>query len=128
TLYTFQHGVEMGLTSGQEPIMLEKGKAILRFQQPAFDRARAHHLKIAFGLDDDPELVDHEFTSLVRAGLSPLGALQAATLRAAESLGLAAKVGSVEPGKRADLVAVDGDPLADVAAMAKVVFVMKGGA
>jgi imidazolonepropionase-like amidohydrolase len=128
TLYTFQHGVEIGLTSGQEPIMLEKGKAILRFQQPAFDRARAHHLKIAFGLDDDPALVDHEFSSLVRAGLSPLQAIQAATVRAADLLGLADRAGAVEPGKQADLVAVDGDPLADIAAMAKVVFVMKGGA
>jgi len=127
TLYTFQHGVEMGLPSGQEPIMLEKGKAILRFQQPAFDRARAHHLKIAFGLDDDPALVDHEFTSLVRAGLSPLQAIQAATVRAADLLGLADRAGALEPGKQADLVAVDGDPLADIQAMSRVVFVMKGG-
>lgn len=127
TLYTFQHGVEIGLASGQEPVMLEKGKAILRFQQPAFDRARAHHLKIAFGLDDDPALVDHEFVSLVGAGLSPLAAIQAATVRAAELLGLADRLGAVEPGKLADLVAVAGDPAADVAAMGKVVFVMKGG-
>ncbi len=127
TLYTFQHGVEIGLSSGQEPVMLEKGKAILRYQQPAFDRARAHHLKIAFGLDDDPALVDHEFVSLVRAGLTPLAALQAATVRAAELLGLGDRLGAVEPGKLADLVAVDGDPQADIQAMAKVVFVMKGG-
>src|SRR5580693_9943316 len=46
TLYTFQHGVEIGLSDGQEPVMLAKGKAILGFQQPAFDRARAHHLTI----------------------------------------------------------------------------------
>ena len=127
TLYTFQHGVEMGLSAGQEPVMLAKGKAILGFQQPAFDRARAHHLKIAFGLDDDPELVDHEFVSLVRAGLSPLEALQAATVRAAQLLGLDDRLGEVAPGKLADLVAVDGDPQADIGVMARVVFVMKGG-
>jgi imidazolonepropionase-like amidohydrolase len=128
TLYTFQHGVEIGLSSGQEPVMLAKGKAILRFQQPAFDRARAHHLKIAFGLDDDPALVQGEFAALVKGGLSPLQAIQAATIRGAELLGLADRIGTLEPGKAADLVAVDGDPQADVAAMAKVVFVMKGGA
>jgi imidazolonepropionase-like amidohydrolase len=127
TLYTFQHGVEIGLSSGQEPVMLAKGKAILGFQQPAFDRARAHHLKIAFGLDDDPALVQGEFAALVRAGLTPLAAIQAATLRAAELLGLDDRLGTVEPGKLADLVAVDGDPQADIQAMAKVVFVMKGG-
>ncbi len=127
TLYTFQHGVEMGLAAGQEPIMLEKGKAILGFQQPAFDRARAHHLKIAFGLDDDPAFVDEEFAALVRGGLTPLAALQAATVRAAELLGLDDRLGTVEPGKLADLVAVDGDPQQSIAAMKKVVFVMKGG-
>jgi len=127
TLYTFQHGVEIGLSSGQEPVMLEKGKAILRYQQPAFARARAHHLKIAFGLDDDPALVQGEFAALVRAGLSPLQAIQAATVHGAELLGLADRLGTVEPGKLADLVAVDGDPQADVGAMARVLFVMKGG-
>ncbi len=127
TLYTFQHGVEMGLAAGQEPAMLEKGKEILGFQQPAFDRARAHHLHIAFGLDDDPNLVDHEFVSLVRGGLSPLAAVQAATINAAELLGFADRLGAIEPGKLADLVAVAGDPLADIGAMSRVVFVMKDG-
>ena len=127
TLYTFQHGVEIGLSSGQEPVMLEKGKAILRYQQPAFDRARAHRLKIAFGLDDDPALIQGEFAALVRGGLVPLEAIQAATVRAAKLLGLSDRLGTVEPGKLADLVAVEGDPQADIGAMAKIVFVMKGG-
>jgi imidazolonepropionase-like amidohydrolase len=128
TLYTFQHGVEMGLAAGQEPAALAKGKEILRYQQPAFDLARAHHLHVAFGLDDDPSFVDHEFLSLVKGGLSPLAALQTATLNGAELLGFADRLGAVEPGKLADLVAVAGDPLADIAAMSRVVFVMKDGA
>src|SRR5207244_2914079 len=55
TLETFQRGIEIGLTSGQEPVMLEKTKAILRYQQPAFERALRHHVKIAYGLDDQPK-------------------------------------------------------------------------
>jgi imidazolonepropionase-like amidohydrolase len=127
TLYTFQHGIEIGLAAGQEPAMLEKGKEILSYQQPAFDRARAHRLHIAFGLDDDPNLVDHEFEALVRGGLSPLAALQAATVNAAALLGFSDRLGTLEAGKLADLVAVAGDPLTDVRAMSRVVFVMKEG-
>ncbi len=125
TLETFQRGVEMGLTSGQEPIMLEKGKAILRYQQPAFERALRHHVKIAFGLDDEPKFTTREFSALVTAGLTPLQALQTATTNAASLLGVDA--GALESGKLADVIAIDGDPLKDVKALEKVVFVMKGG-
>jgi len=126
TLETFQRGVEIGLTSGQEPIMLEKGKAILRYQQPAFERALRHHLKIAYGLDDEPKFTTREFQALVTGGLTPLQALQTATTNAAMLLSVEA--GSLEPGKIADVIAIDGDPLKDVKALEKVVFVMKGGA
>lgn len=125
TLETFQRGVEMGLTSGQEPIMLEKGKAILRYQQPAFERALRHHVKIAFGLDDEPKFTTREFSALVTAGLTPLQALQTATTNAASLLGVDA--GALEAGKLADVIAIDGDPLKDVRVLEKVVFVMKGG-
>jgi imidazolonepropionase-like amidohydrolase len=63
----------------------------------------------------------------VRAGLSTAGTLRAATLNAAELLGMQDDLGTVEPGKIADLVAVEGDPLQDIAAMAQVRFVMKDG-
>jgi len=126
TLYTFQHGVEIGLTQGQEPVMLEKGKAILGFQQPSMDLARKHHLKIAFGLDDDPVFVAKEFEALVKAGLTPLQALQTATTNAAELLRIR-DAGVLEPDHYADIIALDGDPLRDIKATAKVVFVMKGG-
>jgi len=127
TLETFQRGLEIGLSQGQEPIMLEKGKAILKFQQPAFERAIAHHLKIAFGLDDEPKYTTREFDALVRGGLSPLAALQSATINGASLLGMSNDVGAIEAGKFADIVAVDGDPLKDVKVMERVVFVMKGG-
>src|SRR5437899_12178402 len=76
TLETFQRGLEIGLSQGTEPIMLEKDKAILKFQQPAFERAIAHHLKIAYGLDDEPKYTTREFEALVHGGLTPLQALQ----------------------------------------------------
>jgi imidazolonepropionase-like amidohydrolase len=63
----------------------------------------------------------------VRGGLSPLGAIQAATVNGAELLGWAKDTGTLETGKLADIVAVSGDPLADIGAMERVVFVMRGG-
>jgi imidazolonepropionase-like amidohydrolase len=127
TLQTFQRGVEIGLASGTEPQMLEKGKAILQYQQPAFERALKYHVKIAYGLDDDPQFTTREFISLVKAGLTPLQALQTATVNAAELLRMSDNIGSLEPGHYADVIAIDGDPLKDIAAVDKVVFVMKGG-
>ena len=125
TLETFQRGLEIGLSQGTEPIMLEKDKAILKFQQPAFERAIAHHLKIAYGLDDEPKYTTREFEALVRGGLTPLQALQTATINAASLLSVDA--GTLEAGKFADIVAIDGDPLKDIKTIDRVVFVMKGG-
>ncbi len=60
--------------------------------------------------------------------MKPAEALQAATVNAAELLGLSDQIGSIEAGKFADVIAVSGDPLADITKMDNVVFVMKGGA
>jgi imidazolonepropionase-like amidohydrolase len=84
-------------------------------------------LKIAYGLDDDADFVSKEFGALVRGGMTPIEALRAATINGAELLGRAKDLGSIEPGKYADIVAVDGDPLTDITVMEKVAFVMKGG-
>ena len=127
TLYCFQHDMETGLSQGRDAVSFAKGVAILKEQEPAFRRALAHHVRVAYGVDDDPDVVSKEFGALVTAGLSPLDALRAATINGAELTGRAADIGSIEPGKFADLVAVDGDPLADITVMEKVVFVMKGG-
>ncbi len=127
TLYTFQHGVEVGASLGADPASVEKGKKILGYQQTAFTTALKHHLKIAYGVDDDPDFVSKEFGALVRGGMKPLDAIQAATVRASELLGMSDQIGTLETGKYADVVAVTGDPLADVQAMESVVFVMKGG-
>jgi imidazolonepropionase-like amidohydrolase len=127
TLYTFQHGVEEGASLGADAASVEKGKKILDYQQAAFTLALKHHLKIAYGVDDDPDFVSKEFGALVRGGMKPLEAIQAATVRGAELLGLSDQIGTVETGKYADVVAVTGDPLTDIQVMEKVVFVMKGG-
>jgi imidazolonepropionase-like amidohydrolase len=101
--------------------------AIVKEQGPAFHRALAHHLKIAYGVDDDVDFVSKEFGALVKGGMTPIEALRAATVNAAELLGRSSEIGSIEPGNFADIVAVDGDPLSDITVMEKVVFVMKGG-
>src|ERR1700722_3915084 len=127
TLFCFQHDMVTGLSQGRDPVSFAKGVAILKEQGPAFQRALAHHLKIAFGVGDDPDVVSKEFGALVKGGMTPLEALRAATINGAELTGRANDFGASEPGKCADLVAVDGDPLADITVMEKVVFVMKGG-
>jgi imidazolonepropionase-like amidohydrolase len=87
-------------------------------------------VKIAFGTDAGVSKHGRnadEFELMVKYGMTPAQALAAATVNAADLLGLAAEVGTLEPGKRADLIAVDGDPLGDVTVLKRVPFVMKDG-
>jgi imidazolonepropionase-like amidohydrolase len=87
-------------------------------------------VKIAFGTDAGVSKHGRnadEFELMVKYGMTPSQALIAATTSAADLLGLSAEVGTLEPGKRADLIAVSGDPLVDVRALKSVAFVMKDG-
>ena len=127
TLNSFQRGADVAASLGADPASVAKGKAILPLQQAAFQRALKHHVKVAYGVDDDPDYVSEEFGALVRGGMTPLAAIQAATMNAAELIGMSKDIGTVETGKFADIIAVAGDPIADIGAMEKVVFVMKGG-
>jgi len=93
-------------------------------------RAFDSGVKIAFGTDAavyPHGLNAHEFAVYVRLGMTPLQAIRTATVNAADLLGWSDKVGGIEPGKWADIIAVDGDPLADVTTLQQVKFVMKGG-
>ena len=93
-------------------------------------RAYLAHVKIAFGTDAAvyPHGENaHEFELMVQAGMPPMFVLQAATRNAAELLKHEADLGAVAPGKIADVVAVPGDPLADISLMKRVSFVMKDG-
>lgn len=128
TLYTFQHGAELGLSHGQDPVSLAKTKEILANQQPAFTRALKAHLKIAVGIDDEPQYLPKEVEALVRGGMTPLQALQAATINGAALLNWSDRIGTIEAGKFADIIAIDGDPIQNITAIEKVVFVMKDGA
>jgi imidazolonepropionase-like amidohydrolase len=93
--------------------------------------AVANHVQIALGTDAG--VIPHgtnarEFSLMVEwAGMTPMAALNAGTMNGAKLLGWDAKVGSLAPGKLADIVAVPGDPLADIHATERVSFVMKGG-
>ena len=94
--------------------------------------AHAAGVKIAFGTDTFGLSLHgenaQEFPLLVRAGMTPMEAILTATRNAADLIGDSADIGSVQPGRYADLVAVAADPLADVTALEHVDFVMKGGA
>jgi len=94
--------------------------------------ARELGVKIANGFDPSSAEAhgknSHEIIAMTKLGLSPLEAIRAATTNAAELMGWQAKVGSIEPGKYADIIAVSGDPVADIGELEHVKFVMKGGA
>jgi imidazolonepropionase-like amidohydrolase len=94
-------------------------------------RARAHNVKLTFGTDavaGSHGRNAEEFVYRVRdAHEKPMDALISATSRSAESLGMGDTIGTVAPGFEADLVATDGNPLDDITAVRRVVFVMKGG-
>jgi imidazolonepropionase-like amidohydrolase len=93
-------------------------------------KAFAAGVKIAFGTD--AAVYPHglnagEFHVYVKLGMTPLAAIQTATLNASDLLGWKDRVGTIEPGKWADIIAVDGDPTKDVTILEHVKFVMKGG-
>jgi imidazolonepropionase-like amidohydrolase len=110
--------------------LIGKGKEVMAVARKNEAHAFASGVKVAFGTDAavyPHGLNAHEFAVLVKLGLTPLQSIQAATINAADLLGWADKIGAVEPGKWADIIAVDGDPLHDVTTLEHVKFVMKGG-
>ncbi len=104
---------------------------MLKIHEETFRRAMKAGVKIAFGTDaggfDWKVNPAKEFSSMVKFGMTPAQAIHSATVTASELLGMQDKIGTLEPGKLADIVAVPGDPLADVSILEKVDFVMKGG-
>jgi len=125
--FILQHGAQAGML----PESIEKEKKIGRLQRENFRKAFQAGAKIAFGTDSG--VYPHgdnakQFGKMVEWGMKPLDAIQAATINAADLLGWSEKVGSLEKGRYADLIAVDGNPLADVTVLENVKFVMKGGA
>lgn len=111
-------------------IVTPKALAVGPQIQSTFARAYKAGVKIAFGTDAGVFMHGknaQEFSYMVEGGMPPMEALRCATVYAAELLGVTDILGAVEKGKRADIVAVEGDPLKDISVMEKVVFVMKDG-
>ncbi|MBI2516195.1 MAG: amidohydrolase family protein [Opitutae bacterium] len=139
-----EHGTYFVPTLSAGRFVLEKAKidgyfpAVVRpkaamigpLMAATFQRAYQAGVKIAFGTDEG--VAPHgenakEFAFMVEAGMPPMKAIQSATLEGARLIGVEQDLGTVEPGKIADLVAVPGDPLANIKLMEKVSFVMKAG-
>ena len=130
TLYLGDWFLENAERNHVPDFYLAKAKAVIPVARKNIAHAFASGVKVAFGTDAavyPHGLNAHEFAVMVKLGLTPLQAIQAATVNAADLLGWPGKVGSLEPGAWADIVAVDGDPLQDVTTLERVKFVMKGG-
>lgn len=111
--------------------LLEKAKVVLPTARVNIGKAIKAGVPIAFGTDAavyPHGLNAREFAVLVKLGMTPAQAIRTATVNAADLLGWSDKVGSIEAGKYADLIAVDGEPLKDVKTLEQVQWVMKGGA
>jgi imidazolonepropionase-like amidohydrolase len=112
------------------PEIAAKAQAAVAQRSAMFKNALKTGVKIAFGTDSavSPHgLNAKEFALMVDHGMAPAAALRSAMGAAADLLGLPGQIGTLEQNKQADLVAVPGDPLADIKAMERVSFVMKGG-
>ena len=130
TLYLSDWFLENARQTGVPPSMLAKGKEVMPAARRNVAHAFASGVKVGFGTDAavyPHGLNAHEFAVMVKLGLTPLQAIQAATVNDADLLGWSDKIGVVEPNHYADIIAVDGDPLQDVTTLERVKFVMKGG-
>ena len=129
TLYLMDWFFENAEKIGTPAELIAKGREVMPAARKNVARAFAAGVKVGFGTDAavyPHGLNAHEFAVMVKLGLSPLAAIQAATVNDADLLGWSDKVGTIEVGKFADIVAVDGDPLADITTLERVNFVMKG--
>ncbi|MDB5059924.1 MAG: amidohydrolase family protein, partial [Chloroflexi bacterium] len=118
-------GIERG--DGARPDILRGLQQARGHVHESVRRIFASGLRIALGTDSMHGCMAYEFGLAVELGLPPADALRAATGRAAEALCIADRTGTIEAGKAADIIALDGNPLVDPSALERVVFVMKGG-
>jgi imidazolonepropionase-like amidohydrolase len=126
TDYTQAEGAKNGVLEDN----LRKDREVAQIQRDNFRKAHKAGVKMVFG--SDAGVMPHgqvggQFRTMVQYGMTPLEAIQAATRNAAQALGREKDVGAIEVGRFADIVAVDGDPLADVDELASVDAVIKGG-
>ena len=129
-IYNDDYILQQGAKAGMLPESIEKEKKVGRFQRENFRKAFQAGAKMAFGTDAG--VYPHgdnakQFSKMVEWGMRPIDSIQAATINAADLIGWKDKVGVLEAGHYADIVAVNGDPLTDVKVLEAPVFVMKGG-
>lgn len=129
-IYDDDYILAEGARNGTFAESLEKERQIGRKQREAFKAATVAGVKMIFGTDggvypngDNAK----QFVTMVTWGMTPLQAIQSATITAAEALGRSSDVGSIEVGRYGDLVGVIGDPLTDISCLQTLAFVMKGG-
>jgi imidazolonepropionase-like amidohydrolase len=129
-IYDDDYILAEGANNGVFPESLEKERTLGLKQRQTFRAARAAGVKMLFGTDAG--VYPHgqnarQFAKMVEWGMTPMEAIQAATKNAAEALDRTADVGAIAPGRYADLIAVDQDPIKDIRALESVAVVIKGG-
>jgi imidazolonepropionase-like amidohydrolase len=142
-----QHGTYLDMDIYDEECIQEAGRLgktpadflqhdaeLGRIQRENFGKAVRAGVKMTFGTDEGvassvcPDGINaRQFAFMVKYGMTPMQAIQAATTNAADLLGHSSEIGSIKPGKYADLIAVGGDPLKDISVLENVEFVMKDG-
>jgi imidazolonepropionase-like amidohydrolase len=130
TLYLTDWFMENYKRIGVPQYMVDKANQVMPVMRQNASRAIKSGVKIAFGTDAavyPHGLNGREFAVYVKLGMTPMQAIQSATVNAADLLGWSEQVGVIEAGKFADIIAVSGDPAADVTTLERVGFVMKGG-
>ena len=108
----------------------ELQRRIVASHKKVFQKAMARGVKIVFGTDVgafEHGTSAREFVRMVDYGMKPIDAIRSATVRASELLRMERSIGTIEPGKFADVIAVEGNPLEDIGALSRVAFVMKAG-
>ena len=128
--YTNAYMLERGAAGGYQPYQLEKAKEIYVLKLESTRKAIRAGVQVAYGTDSGVQVHGQngkQFAIFVDAGMTPLQAIQSATVVNAKLLRMEGKIGTVKPGAFADLIAVAGNPLQDVRTLEKPIFVMKNG-
>ena len=129
-IYNGDYTEEVGTRDGWPEEILRKNRETTDIQRANFAKAVKAGVRIGFGTDSG--IYPHgdnarQFAYMVKYGMTPLDAIRAATSSAAASLGRSQELGSIAPGKFADMIAIPGDPLENIDLMRKVAGVIKAG-
>ena len=130
TMHAFESVIRQGRAGERPAASAAKAEEVSKVVKESHRRAFANGVKVAFGTDSGvgPHGTNAlEFTYMTQVGMNPTRALRTATVDAATLLGRADRIGTIEPGKDADIIAIAGNPIEDVKRLERVDFVMKGG-